>query len=342
MFGTNEIVGRKFFQENAPNGASLFVTSAFMTLQGEGPFRGEPAFFLRLAKCNLACSFCDTYFDDGEWYNYDELDDKIYWTIDKYYDGDPPRWARRWFSEPRKMVLVITGGEPMLQPNLSMFLITQLDHFEEVQIESNGTQWQPLPTGVTLVVSPKCLEINQVKVLGSGMDRMHPWRYLEPNTKVMERADCLKFVMCAPRPHDLYKTGDPDLPSVICDRNGEVVLGLCRTCNKGEAELSQPCDDNPYCTIPEWAHEWRRETGKPIFVSPMNIYKREPARAKALRAKGTGSIEERSEELEVISFWEDGLLDMEANRRNHEYAARYCIQHGFTFNVQIHLLASVA
>lgn len=41
--------------------------------------------------------------------------------------------------------------------------------------------------------------------------------------------------------HVLYKTGDMDAPDVIKDRNGEVVLDLCRVCNKGEVELSQPC-----------------------------------------------------------------------------------------------------
>lgn len=41
--------------------------------------------------------------------------------------------------------------------------------------------------------------------------------------------------------HDLYKTGDADAPDVIKDRNGEVTLGLCRRCGKGEADLVDPC-----------------------------------------------------------------------------------------------------
>lgn len=45
--------------------------------------------------------------------------------------------------------------------------------------------------------------------------------------------------------HVLYKTGDMDAPDVIKDRNGEVVLDLCRVCNKGEIELSQPCSPHP-------------------------------------------------------------------------------------------------
>ena len=41
--------------------------------------------------------------------------------------------------------------------------------------------------------------------------------------------------------HDLYKTGDLDAPSVILDRNGEVALGLCRRCGRGEADLGEAC-----------------------------------------------------------------------------------------------------
>lgn len=41
--------------------------------------------------------------------------------------------------------------------------------------------------------------------------------------------------------HDLYKTGDPDAPDVIKDRNGEVVLEMCKVCGRAEIELSEPC-----------------------------------------------------------------------------------------------------
>lgn len=41
--------------------------------------------------------------------------------------------------------------------------------------------------------------------------------------------------------HDLYKTGDAGAPLAIQDRNGEVVLQLCKRCRKGESELVEPC-----------------------------------------------------------------------------------------------------
>lgn len=271
MFGNNEIVGKSWFKQADKN--ELFVTSRFFTLQGEGPFRGHPACFIRLAKCNLACSFCDTSFDSGEWISFDCLLDETEQLIVDFFASRSlpvPAWAS---GTEKKMVLVITGGEPSLQSNVSSFLEKAASVFQHTQIESNGTMLLPaLPKSTTLVVSPKCFEKDKVVV-----------RYLQPNKQVLERADCLKFVMSSPE-HKPF---------------------------------------TPYSDIPIWAHEWASKTGKPVFVSPMNCYNHTHQRN------------------EVTSFWEPGLLDMEQNRRNHEYAAEYCMKSGFILNLQLHLFASL-
>lgn len=290
MFGINEVVGRSFF--NSAKNNELLVTSRFFTLQGEGPYRGHPAYFIRLAKCNLACSFCDTYFDAGEWRSFSSLLEESNTVINDFFikrNMVVPDWAQ---TNPRKMVLVITGGEPSLQTNLSSFLDAAQPYFLNTQIESNGIAVLPdLSDKVTLVVSPKCLEKNG-KVI----------RYLEPNVTLLERADCLKFVMSAPE-HERYE---------------------------------------PYSQIPQWAHQWAEKTGKQVFVSPMNIYQKEPRRVKSIRDEGRDlTMEERSDINEVVSFWEPNLLDLKKNQRNHEYAAEYCMKHGFILNLQIHLFASL-
>jgi glucan biosynthesis protein len=75
----------------------------------------------------------------------------------------------------------------------------------------------------------------------------------------------------------------------------------------------------------------------------MNIYNSEPMKSKQLRASSNQiSLEERSTVDEIVSFWEPGLLNMAENQKNHEYAAKYCAQHGLTMNLQIHLYASLA
>ena len=273
MFGKNEIVGKRYF----PAEDELLVTSYFLTLQGEGPYSGLPAVFVRLSKCNLACSFCDTYFDSGDWMTFDDLSTRI----------DDLVWDRPLSQD--QYVLVITGGEPLLQKALKPFLERQeTQGWRAMQIESNGIIQQDIPDSVTLVVSPKCLEKNDKAV-----------RYLQPGKDMLSRADCLKFVMEA----------DPA---------------------------------SPYSEVPQWALDWRRDTGKEIYVSPMNIYNRAPKTAKVERNSNSTTVEDRSTVEEVISFWEPGLLDLESNQRNHEYTAAYAIANGLRFQLQTHLYASVA
>lgn len=294
MFGTNEIIGKKFFKD-APED-SLFVTSMFFTLQGEGPYAGLPALFIRLTKCNLTCNFCDTFFDDGEWLTFRELNQKMADTVREYWTKqgkEVPQWimpTTEPYSEHKiNAVLVMTGGEPLLQDNISKFMKQQLAVFKAVQVESNGLPNTEVPEGVTLVCSPKCMEKDGVAV-----------KYYAPSKTILDRADCLKFVMSA------------DTTS-------------------------------PYNEVPEWAHEWKRQTGKEIYCSPMNIYNTFPQKIKLLRAeKGTITMAERSTVDEVISFWEPGLLDLAANQANHEYTARYCMDYGFKLNLQMHLYASLA
>jgi hypothetical protein len=42
--------------------------------------------------------------------------------------------------------------------------------------------------------------------------------------------------------HVLYSGKDKDAPDAIKDRNGVIVLGLCKICGRAEIELSEPCD----------------------------------------------------------------------------------------------------
>lgn len=56
----------------------------------------------------------------------------------------------------------------------------------------------------------------------------------------------LKAISSAKGPqHDLYADGDADAPDCIKDRNGQIVLGLCKKCGKAECELTEPCPPVP-------------------------------------------------------------------------------------------------
>lgn len=122
----------------------LEIVKVWKTIQGEGPFVGESAIFVRLAGCNLVCPRCDT--------NYTS-------TRQQY---DPygllsvinARRSERGYSRPR--LVVLTGGEPFRQNILPLLkLLTEVRL--KVQIETNGTLCQVIPPtwGVSVVCSPK-------------------------------------------------------------------------------------------------------------------------------------------------------------------------------------------
>jgi 7-carboxy-7-deazaguanine synthase len=275
MFGKNEIYGAKNFADAPVD--SLKVTSIFYTLQGEGPFTGRPAMFIRLAHCNLNCSFCDAYFDAGEFMTFDEIEQAFAREIAGFFD-EVPGWALGY----RDMVLVITGGEPMIQKNLVPFIKYMSSRFAKIQIGSNGTQLLDIPSSTVLVVSPKCSEKTQ--------------KYLSPKPEVLARANALKFVVTAD-------------------------------------------ETSPYHKIPDWADEWQWSKRKSVYVSPMNMYNKEPRESKI--ETYFGDLKDRSTIDERISFWTPGLLDNEKNQLNHEYAAEYAMRHNYILNLQTHLYASL-
>ena len=132
---------------------SYAVKEIFLTLQGEGMQSGRRAVFLRFAGCNLwsgreqdrataQCTFCDTDFvgTDGE--------------NGGRYDADrlAARVEELWAGGERRLV-VITGGEPMLQLDPPLIEALHARRFE-IAVETNGTL--AAPDGLDWIcVSPK-------------------------------------------------------------------------------------------------------------------------------------------------------------------------------------------
>ena len=152
------------------SGTSLDVQSIFLTLQGEGPFTGHRAVFVRLAGCNLQCPSCDT----------DYTSNRQTMTIEVILSAIQAAHSHvRSFHIRTLPLVVITGGEPMRQ-NLGPLLLS-LKHFGfRVQVETNGTypitaqeafhEWR----SVTIVCSPKT-------------GKVHP--------TIQALANCFKYVM---------------------------------------------------------------------------------------------------------------------------------------------------
>lgn len=165
-------------------------------------------------------------------------------------------------------LIVITGGEPLLQSNIAAFIrrLRQRWPLIDIQIETNGTHYTDVADAY-LVVSPK---VPEVKGKSLGYGRL--------SDRVWHRANCLKLLVSA------------------------------------DAE-------SPYYTLPDFAFTFR-DSGRPVYLSPINVYEREP--------------------IQSPSLFDHDLLNQQACRANHERAARLCMLYGFSLSVQQHLLAGLA
>lgn len=134
------------------SGKMLDVVSIFDTIQGEGPFAGERAVFVRLAGCNLQCPLCDTdYTSNRKMMGHQSILNEIKWAYNKFD------------SVNEDYFVVLTGGEPLRQ-NIGPFLRFLIDQRRyvgriHIQIETNGTLHSPeLPwfsPHLSIVCSPK-------------------------------------------------------------------------------------------------------------------------------------------------------------------------------------------
>jgi len=150
MFGKNQ----KLTQERT-DGSILKIKEIFGTLQGEGPYTGWPAVFVRLAGCNLACTFCDTDFDDYREISVPEILNNIVKSWQKWSQIDcfsTQKCTPVQLNLPK--MIVITGGEPLRQ-NIGPLCEALLAKNLTVQIESNGLLYFALPKQVNVVCSPK-------------------------------------------------------------------------------------------------------------------------------------------------------------------------------------------
>ena len=117
------------------------------TLQGEGRWTGIPAIFIRLALCNLRCTWCDTAYT-WDWQRYDPKTAIRTWPV-----ADIIQRIKPYPSD----YIIITGGEPLLQQAGLIALVKALTPYK-IEIETNGT-YTPDPDLDTAVmqynVSPK-------------------------------------------------------------------------------------------------------------------------------------------------------------------------------------------
>lgn len=178
---------------------SYAVKEAFLTLQGEGVQAGSRAVFLRFAGCNLwsgrevdrasaQCRFCDTDFVGTDGVN-----------GGKYADADAlaAQVEMLWGEGHEQRLVVVTGGEPMLQFDLALLNALHARRFR-VAMESNGTL-AALPGIDWLCISPKAGTAivqrsgDELKLVwpqvGIDLDELDQWDFAHRLVQPMDGAD---------------------------------------------------------------------------------------------------------------------------------------------------------
>lgn len=101
------------------------VVEIFESINGEGKKAGQLALFIRFQKCNLNCSYCDT-----KWANSDDSPYTLM-NLEELYKKVVESGIKN---------VTITGGEPLLQENIEIFLKKLAENPEiNVEIETNGS-----------------------------------------------------------------------------------------------------------------------------------------------------------------------------------------------------------
>lgn len=128
---------------------NLRVNEIFYSLQGEGGRTGEPSIFIRLSKCNLSCSFCDTEYETGVRMTIEEVLEHI------------SHFTCKW--------IIWTGGEPTLQLTDEVIEIFKSKGYKQA-IETNGTR--RVPNGLDYITCSPKQEFHIVKLLIPEVDEL--------------------------------------------------------------------------------------------------------------------------------------------------------------------------
>jgi 7-carboxy-7-deazaguanine synthase len=131
------------------------IAELFYSIQGEGSLIGVPSVFVRTSGCNLRCSWCDTPYTswnpEGEERSVDEILEQV---------GTHP--ARH---------VVVTGGEPMIAPEIVALTERLRAHSLHITIETAGTVFAAVACDL-MSISPKLAHSTPEGRLGMQHERL--------------------------------------------------------------------------------------------------------------------------------------------------------------------------
>jgi organic radical activating enzyme len=162
---------------------SLKINEVFgPTIQGEAIHAGQLVGFIRLANCNLACSWCDTPYS-WDWERYDKTKEIVEYSIDDLTDV-----IRLWEVDR----VILTGGEPLLQQD-GLWELAMANPLVKFDIETNGTI-APQPHLVDVIdmfcVSPKLAHSGDIFKKRIKLTALERFAFLARSNKALFKFVC--------------------------------------------------------------------------------------------------------------------------------------------------------
>jgi 7-carboxy-7-deazaguanine synthase len=167
----------------------LKIAELFYSVQGEGVLVGVPSVFVRTSGCNLRCEWCDTPYTSWRPEGTD-------WTLDRIVDEVRSHPARH---------VVVTGGEPMIAPEIVALTGRLREAGLHITIETAGTVFHPVACDL-MSISPK---LSNSTPRDPKWSAQHDRLRIQPAVlrQLMERYPYqLKFVIAEPADLDEVRT----------------------------------------------------------------------------------------------------------------------------------------
>ena len=163
----------------------MVITEIFRSIQGESTYAGLPCIFVRLTGCNLRCTWCDTAyaFYGGKQITIDKVCAKVReLSLPPAANGNPIR------------LVELTGGEPLLQPEIIPLSEKLLACGYTVMIETSGERFiGKLPREVIKIVDVKCPDSGAADTFDFA------------NLEALGPSDEIKFVIASRRDYEFAR-----------------------------------------------------------------------------------------------------------------------------------------
>jgi 7-carboxy-7-deazaguanine synthase len=144
----------------------LTINEIFYSIQGESTYAGRPCVFVRLSACDLRCSWCDTSYAFYE--GHKQSVDEVVAAVERF----------------ACTLVEVTGGEPLLQPEVYPLMEALLGRGKKVLLETGGHRsTEQVPAAVVTILDVKCP--------GSGETHRNDWA----NVDRLRAHDEVKFVI---------------------------------------------------------------------------------------------------------------------------------------------------